>query len=79
MLKVAVTFGDGLVETSESFFVVYQNQFGVVCFAWQDARAVAEVVPPPAKVQEDWSGGPTVGDWPDGSGAGAYTDDDADP
>ena len=35
-MKVAVTFPDGPTETSESFVVVYRNQFGSLLYAIQN-------------------------------------------
>lgn len=73
-MKLTVEFPEGPSEVSEAFYVVYENQFGVVCFAWQDARKSAEALAPTPLVQEIFADAPTTDEWPDGAGAGVLLD-----
>lgn len=67
-MKTTLSFEDGPTEPSESFVIFYLNEFGVPCFAYQNAERLLGFVA--ESIQESWM--EDNEDWPDGRDAGAY-------
>lgn len=71
-MTVRLEFPAGLVETAESFVVVYRNQFGVINWAYRDADDLWQFVTTEARQQFEAADGV---DGPEGQGAGAFLED----
>lgn len=67
--EVQLTFPSGLIERSESFVLIYRNQFGLTAMAYREPgeHLVGFLAP---EVQTDW--GDLDPNWPDGTASGVF-------